>query len=294
MSNPPAAIHTELVLPVPLWYDCGLERWRCFHWDCSPGGEGRVRPAWQGISLNASEELAGRCLVWRDLRLAAEDDRGGGAKASGLGPAPLSEAGFPCVPGKAGENGQPPRALPFHLLRCLAIGAGGDLFFVLNAALHSQRLWATVEYEQPRTDYEAAPGGQDDAQKQGQCHSLHASVCLDEAKQHRKSTDSHGINGAGSEADTLPDDHAQLRTELEKCVAMLGDMETEMAELLRDKESLRRECMGLIRRNDALTLKLEVLERELWKERERSLHEQRQLVQLQEPLPWNVLQPRPF
>ena len=60
-----------------------------------------------------------------------------------------------------------------------------------------------------------------------------------------------------------------------------------MAELLRDKESLRRECMGLIKRNDALTLKLEVLERELWKERERSLHQQRQLVQLQEPLPWS-------
>ena len=102
---------------------------------------------------------------------------------------------------------------------------GGDLFFVLIAALHFQHLQATVEYEQPRTDYEAAPGGQDDAQKQGQCHSLHVSVCLDEAKQHRKSTDSHGINGAGSEADTLPDDHAQLRTELEKRVAMRGDME---------------------------------------------------------------------
>ncbi|CAE7904598.1 unnamed protein product [Symbiodinium sp. KB8] len=61
--------------------------------------------------------------------------------------------------------------------------------------------------------------------------------------QHRKSTDSHGSysDSAGSEAD--PDDNVHLRTELKKpgCVAKLGDMETEMAELLSDNDALRRE-----------------------------------------------------
>ncbi|CAE7836639.1 unnamed protein product [Symbiodinium sp. CCMP2592] len=98
-----------------------------------------------------------------------------------------------------------------------------------------------------------------------------ASFSLDEARKHRKSTDSQcssgsdssdsSIDGAGSEVGTcVPDDRVQ-------CVAKLGDMETAMAELRCDNDVLRRECMELTKRNDALTLKLEVLERE------RSRHE---------------------